>query len=70
MQPHEERVIAEKQELDERLAKLKAFCFDPGSPIFKALSPIDRDLLEDQYNSMKDYSEILGKRIARFGNKP
>ena len=67
MQPHEERVVTEKRELDEKLAKLKAFCFDPGSPVFKELSPVDRDLLEDQYNSMKDYSEILGKRIDRFG---
>lgn len=67
MQPHENRVVTEKQELDEKLAKLKAFCFNPGSPAFKCLPPIDRDLLEDQYNSMKDYSEILGKRIARFG---
>lgn len=66
MQPHEERVITEKQELDEKLSKLKAFCFHPGSPIFKGLAPVDRDLLEDQYNAMKDYSEILGKRIARF----
>ncbi len=66
MKPHEERVITEKRELDEKLTKLKAFCFGPGSPIFKALPPIDRDLLEDQYSSMKDYSEVLGKRIKRF----
>ena len=66
MQPHEQRVVAEKQELDEKLAKLKAFCFGHETSIFRGLSPIDRDLLEDQYNSMKDYSEILAKRIARF----
>lgn len=66
MQPHEERVVAEKRELDEKLAKLKAFCFDPGSATFKALPPEDRDLLEDQYTAMKQYSEILSKRIARF----
>lgn len=65
MQPHEERVVIEKRELDDKLAKLKAFCFD-RSPVFKGLAPKDRDLLEDQYNSMKDYSEILGKRIDRF----
>lgn len=65
MQPHEERVVNEKKEL-EKISKLKAFCFDPGSPIFKALDPIDRDLLEDQYTTMEQYSAILGKRIERF----
>lgn len=30
MQPHEERVLLEKAELDEKLAKLKNFCFGPG----------------------------------------
>ncbi len=66
MQAHEERVVTEKRELDEKLSKLKAFCFDPRSPIFDALSPEDRDLLEDQYTVMEKYSVILGKRIARF----
>lgn len=66
MKSHEERVVAEKQELDEKLAKLKAFCFDPGSRAFAALTPTDRDLLEDQYTVMLKYSEILGKRIDRF----
>lgn len=69
-QPHEERVIVEKRELDENLGKLKAFCFDPGSPLFKALAPADRDLLEDQYTAMEQYSQILGKRIDRFKNTP
>lgn len=67
MQPHEERVVVEKRELDQKLAKLKAFCFDPGSPVFKALPPVERDLLEDQYTAMEQYSTILSKRIDRFG---
>lgn len=70
MQPHEERVIVEKAEIDDKLAKLKEFCFDPGSPVFKALEPIDRDLLEDQYTVMERYSKILGDRIFRFKNTP
>ena len=69
MLPHEQRVIVEKQELDDKLRKLKAFCFDPGSPIFQGLSPVDRDLLEDQYTAMEQYSKILGKRIARFAKE-
>ncbi len=66
MKPHEERVVTEKSELDEKLGKLKAFAFAPGSPIFKSLPPEDRYLLEDQYTAMEQYSQILGKRIARF----
>lgn len=66
LQAHDERVVVEKKELDEKLGKLKAFCFDPGSPVFKALAPADRDLLEDQYTAMYQYSQILSKRIDRF----
>jgi hypothetical protein len=65
MQPHEERVVIEKRELDEKLAKLKAFCFDSGTA-FSKLPPEDRDLLEDQFTAMQRYSAILGKRIERF----
>lgn len=66
MQPHEERVVTEKQDLDEKLAKLKTFCFGPDRVIFRKLAAVDRDLLEDQYTVMQRYSVILGKRIVRF----
>ena len=66
MQPHEERVIAEKREIDDKLAKLDAFCYNPGNPSFKTLPPDDRYLLEKQSEVMKQYSQILGMRIARF----
>lgn len=67
MQPHEERVVVEKRELDEKIAKLHAFCFSGGGvTVFRALSPDDRDLLEDQYTTMVRYTEILARRIERF----
>ncbi len=67
MQPHEERVVTEKRELDEKLSKLKAFCFGtPASTIFSGLSPEDRNLLEDQYSAMEKYSSILGVRIGKL----
>jgi crAss001_48 related protein len=66
MQPHQERVIVEKKELDEKLAKLKEFCFGSNTKVFASLSPEERDRLEDQYTAMKQYSDILGKRIAAF----
>ena len=77
MQPHEEaatadyqlivekRIVIEKREIDEKLAILRAFCFSPGSPVFRALPLVDRVLLEDQFSFMMGYSAILGQRIAR-----
>ena len=68
MLPHEERVLLEKEELDTKLAKLKAFCFGSTetTATFRALDPVDRDLLEQQYTVMHQYSKILEQRIARF----
>jgi hypothetical protein len=43
------------------LAKLKEFCFDPGSDAFKALAPKDRDLLENQYTA-------LGQALTKIKN--
>jgi hypothetical protein len=65
MQPHQERVVTEKRELDEKLAKLKTFIFEDGK-IFNTLDPAERDRLEDQFTAMTRYSAILGKRIAAF----
>lgn len=66
MQPHQERVVAEKQELDDKLAKLKTFVFTGDREIFKSLDPRERDRLENQYTAMEKYSKILGERIAAF----
>lgn len=68
MQAHEERVVLEKKELDEKLSKLKDFCFS-GNKIFSGLSPEERDSLEEQYSIMQQYSEILGVRIKRFSKE-
>jgi hypothetical protein len=66
MQPHEHRVVVEKQELDEKLVKLRAFCFEPGSPIFHKLAAEDQELLKAQYTFMLQYSDVLERRIKRF----
>ncbi len=65
MQPHQQRVLIEKQELDEKLAKLKSFCFGDNK-LFSSLNPQERDRLERQYDAMLSYSTILGERIAAF----
>jgi hypothetical protein len=63
MQPHQERVVAEKRELDEKLVKLGAFL--EGS-FFPTLSADEQGRLTEQASVMKRYSEILGDRIAAF----
>jgi hypothetical protein len=66
MKPHQQRVVNEKKELDEKLTKLHAFCFGGNNKIFSALDPSERDRLESQYSAMKQYSDILEQRIANF----
>lgn len=66
MQAHEERVVAEKKELDDKVTRLKVFCIDPGNQIYLTLPKIERELLRDQYFVMLEYSKLLGRRIARF----
>lgn len=69
MEAYQERVIAEKEELDSKLSKLKDFCFGDDTTIFNKLTPVDRDLLESQFTAMEEYSRILGKRISRFNKE-
>lgn len=62
MQDWQERVIAEKKELDEKLTKLWRFL--SGEKVLELLS--EDDLLAIQYGIMIRYSTVLQKRIARF----
>jgi hypothetical protein len=45
MQAHEERVVAEKKELDDKLSKLRPFL---ETPIFNKLQIQDQELLVEQ----------------------
>jgi hypothetical protein len=63
MQAHQERVVAEKSELDTKIVKLDAF---RHGDIYHTLSVAERDRLTRQYAHMKDYSNVLGERIAAF----
>lgn len=65
MQAFQERVVAEKQELDEKLGKLKTFVFG-GNRMFGELPPEERDRLETQFDAMSRYSAILDERIKNF----
>lgn len=62
-QPHQQRVVNEKQELDDKTGKLGIFI---KGDLFESLPEEDRTLLEAQYSLMRQYCTILGKRIARF----
>ncbi len=63
MEAYQERVIAEKKDLDEKANKLYKFLLADS---FDELDEIDKDLLSDQYDAMTEYRIILGKRIERF----
>jgi hypothetical protein len=64
--PHEQRVLDEKRELDEKLSKLGAFI--DASPVFNGLPDDEKEELVEQRSAMYQYSEVLGARIARFGD--
>jgi hypothetical protein len=66
--PHQQRVVDEKAELDDRIQKLAAFIdtFDKGFSIFAGLPEPERVRLYAQHRAMTTYSTILGERIAAF----
>ena len=63
MAPFQIRVVEEKQELDEKIARLDAFV--DGS-LFSQASPDEQGRLHRQLGVMQMYSRILGERIAHF----
>lgn len=63
LQPDQQSVVDEKNDLDIKLNSLSEFV---SSSIFKSLDELDKDLLIDQLNHMVRYSHILGLRIVRF----
>jgi hypothetical protein len=62
--PHLQRVIGEKAQLDDRLAKLSAFISTAG---FKNLSSKSQELLTTQCGAMAEYSAVLKQRIDLEG---
>lgn len=63
--PHQQRVVQEKEELDEKLSKLSAFIDSPNFTItVNDENEIARLVCQEEI--MKDYSEILAERIAAF----
>lgn len=63
LQPHQQRVVDEKNELSERLGKLLAFF---QTPTFDGLSEAERSRLRNQARFMDGYAAVLEERIAAF----
>ena len=63
MQPFQQRVIDEKLELDEKITKLAVF---RTTSLFDSIDPSEQSRMTDQEVTMREYSRILGERIAFF----
>lgn len=64
MQPFQQRVVAERAELDQRIAMLGKFI--DFNPVFDGLPEAERERLCAQFAVMRVYSDILGRRILAF----
>ena len=62
-QSHQQRVVAERNELEEKLKKLTTFRL---GPIHASLSHQERELLAEQAAAMTLYSSVLARRILLF----
>lgn len=63
MQPHQERVVAEEAELDEKHQKLSSFI---GSQMYLSLPEAEQDRLVRQSGYMNEYRKVLIERILAF----
>lgn len=63
MLPHQERVVQEKRDLDDKIDKLRDFLH---SAKFADVEAAEQGRLTRQYSLMGGYSRVLGERIAEF----
>ena len=63
MQPHQERVVQEQTDLNDKLIKLSAFL---KGEMYKSLDPAEQQRLIAQADHMHNYNEILKMRIEAF----
>lgn len=69
MEPHEQRVVTERDELNQKLVKLTAFV-NGQSPIYAGLPDAEKIRLNRQLTYMTEYSNVLDERIADWGPLP
>ena len=63
MKAHQERVVTEQNQLDEKIEKLTEFLANP-----QIVCAIELERLDRQLRVMKEYSKILGERIQHFND--
>jgi hypothetical protein len=63
MHPHQERVVTEKAELDEKIGKLVPFL---KTSICGRLPAAEQERLGRQLGLMQQYSDLLNERITAF----
>ena len=64
LEPWQIRVVAERKELDEKILALVGFT---SSKTWAALTSSQQTDLRDQLYIMRRYSDILERRIKKFG---
>lgn len=64
LQPHQQRVVTERNELNDKLIALKGFI--KGSLVFQDLPEEEKNRLKRQAEVMTEYSDILQERINAF----
>ena len=63
MEDFQQRVVTEKEELDDKISKLSTFL---TGEVFSALDEEEQERLERQYSIMNEYSDVLAERIEEF----
>lgn len=64
LQPHQQRVVDEFNELKDKTSKLGAFILD--NPIYLNLPSEEQKDMQTQYDAMCTYYDALERRISRF----
>lgn len=64
LQPHQQRVVEEKKELDVKIKALQTFI--ERNEMFYNMSPEEMSDMRRQLCTMETYSQILQRRINRF----
>lgn len=63
LKPYQQRVVDEREALEEKLEKLTAFL---NSPTVADLPRDEHERLSEQARHMRDYSRVLAQRIAQW----
>jgi len=63
LQPHQQRVVTEREELEDKISKLTSFT---DTAIFASLDENEQERLTRQLSHMNAYSDVLAERIENF----